>query len=250
MSTSSSGFAQFRNSLQEAAAHSLERTHPNYVIIFQKALEETGDLDQALHAVKGISTDPGFAKWRPLLTATLDTELAMNEMRSALNLLKALPLEETLDMYSMSRGAWIYYHLNMWIFWMDALLEKQKTLVKEAVRALIRPRNTQWKDVESSLLSTIDVLSKDMGKVRDPLAHGGLKGRAAEAIGEERLWEWLVLLQVPLEIRTLVGSMVIYHARWSDQLHRASVLVLAEFNRVCEELNRHIDWDHILPVDE
>lgn len=163
MSSSSSGFAQFRYSLQEAAAHSLERTHPNYVIIFQKALEETGDLEQALHAVNGISTDPEFAKWRPLLTATLDTELAMNEMRSALNLLKALPSEETLGMYSMSRGAWLYYHLNTWIFWMDALLEKQKTLVKEAVRALIRPRNTQWKDVEGSLLSIIDVLSKDMG---------------------------------------------------------------------------------------
>ena len=48
-----------------------------------------------------------IAKWQKLLTAILETELAMHRVRSALNLLETIPPRETLNVFSMSEGAWI-----------------------------------------------------------------------------------------------------------------------------------------------
>ena len=237
-----SNFERFRDALHEAAARSLERTHPEYVAAFQKALSQTRDPSKAFDAVKDISTDEGFARWRPLLTATLDTEVAINRLRNALNILKILPSEEVLNLFSMSLGEWVDYHMTAWLFWMDALLEKVKALVCEAIRALVRISNAKWKDIETNLLKSINALSEDTGKIRDPIAHGGLKGRAVEALEEERLWEGFVLMRGPLDIRQLFESFVEYHGKWYEHLRQASVKAIAEVNRVLEELNRHIDW--------
>lgn len=242
MNTPVSNFDRFRNALQAAAARALQRTHPEYVAAFQKALRETRDVSKALQAVKDISTDRGFAKWRPLLTATLDVEVAISRLRNSLNLLKTPPPSEVLDVFAMHSGEWVDYHWTASIFWMHALLEREKKLVRQAVRALVRPSNTQWKDIENSLLSSINAFSEHTGDVRDPLAHGG--GAGVEALAQERLWEGLVLLQGSLDIRQLLESQSKYQAEWYERLHTVSVVAIAEIERVFGELNRHIDWDN------
>jgi hypothetical protein len=206
-----SNFDRFRNNLRQAAARALECAHPEYVAAFQKALSQTGDFSKALDAVKDIPRDRGFAKWRPLLTATLDVEVTRNRLRNSLNLLKTVPDAEVLDRFSMHPGEWVDCHWTAWTFWVDALLERVKKLVKEAVRALVRPSNVQWKDIENSLLRSIDSFSESTGKVRNPLAHGG---GAVEAVEEERLWEGLVLLRGSFDIRQLFESQLEYHATW------------------------------------
>lgn len=242
MGASLSGFDRFRNALQEAAARALERTHPEYVDTFQEVLRQTGDLSKALHAVENIPTGRGFAKWQPILTAILDTELAMDKVRSALKLLKVIPPVEVLDAFSMSEGAWIDYHLDAWFFRMDGLLEREKKLVSRVVRALVKPTNAQWKYIENTLLNSIKGLSEITGKVRDPLAHGG---GAVEAIEEERLWQMAVLLRFHPDIRQLLDARVQYHDKWYEGLRQASIQALAEIERVSEELNHHIDWDKL-----
>jgi hypothetical protein len=240
-----SEFDQFRNALQAAAARSLERTHPEYVVTFQKVISQTGDPSKAFDTVKDISTDKGFTRWRPILTATLDTELAINRLRVALNMLKILPPREVLNLFSMSAGEWVDYQLTNWLFLMKALLEKEKALISKAVRTLVKPSNTQWKDIENSLLKRINALIKDTGKMRDPLAHGGLGGGGVSAVEEERLWEGFVLMRGPLDIRQLLEPMVEYHDKSLQRLRQTSIQALAEINRASEDLSRHIDWDNV-----
>ena len=247
------GLQLFRNSLYNTAARSLREKHPKYVEALLQMLAETGDLSKALDSVKTMPTDVGFAKWRPLLTATFDTELAINQIRTVLNLLEIIPPRKVVPPQDIliSEGAWVYYHVNVWIFWMDALLERVKKLVKQTVRSLVRPTNPKWKDVESDLLQSISLLSQDIGKMRDPLAHGG---GVAEVPAQERLWEGLVLISTlanrSISFDDVFGSMTKYHASWHKRLYEKSVLALATIEKEMDELNKHLDWDKILTPSE
>jgi len=194
----------------------------------------------ALRAVEGIPTDPGFSKWRPLITAAHDIQLAEHQIRCALGLLKAIPPEETLESHHMSRGAWIYYHVTTWTFWMDALLERAKRLVKQGVRVLVRPSEPGWKALQAELLAPLESLSELVGKLRDPLAHGG---GAIEALAEEHLWEAIVLLSAPVDFNQVFQPMTKHHETWYERLHKMSEAALATVEQAAGKLNQHIDWD-------
>lgn len=241
------GLELFRNSLYRAAAKSLQEKHPEYIETLMQVLAQTGDLSQTLDTVKAIPTDVGFAKWRSLLTATFDTELAINQIRTALNLLRIIPPQRIAPPHDIpiSEGAWVYYHYNVWIFLMDALLERTKKLLTQAVRTLIRPTNPNWKDIQSEVLKSINLLSEDIGTVRDPLAHGG---GVAEAPAQERLWEGFVFIStltnyqmVPID--NVFEPMTKYHASWYKRLYELSLLVLATIDKEIDKLNKQINWD-------
>jgi len=241
------GLRLFRSSLYNAASRSLQEKHPQYVGSLIKKLEETSDISEALDAVKAIPTETGFAKWRPLLTAEFDTELTIDQVRRTLYLLKLVPTHDI----PVSEGAWVYYNLQAWIFWMDALIERAKKLIKQSIRVLVRPNNPQWKDIESDLLKSINVLSEKIGEVRDPLAHGG---GVAETPAKERLWEGLVLILAGIHsdkhsfdklFDSLFEPMANYHTSWYERSFKTSVIVLAAIGKEMEKLSKQIDWDNI-----
>jgi len=244
------GLKLFRNSLYKVAARSLWEKHPQYAKTLIQTLAETGDLSQALNAVKTIPTDVGFAKWRPLLTATFDTELAINQVKTALDLLAIIPPRRIVIPKDIliSEGAWVCYHMNAWIFLMDALLERTRKLISRAVRLLIRPRNLNYQGIENDILKPINELSKDLrDRMRNALAHGGWP---VEAVTEEELWEGMVLIATLTNRYELFSNQIFepmskYHTRWHQQLDKKSGIVLIEIDRAMTKLNKHIDWDKI-----
>ena len=239
------GLQLFRNSLYRAAARSLQEKHPQYVETLIQTLAETSDLSQALDTVKAIPTDIGFAKWRPLLTATLDTELAINQLRVTLELLRLTPSKGLL-IPEGTEGTLVLYYTNVWVLLADALLERSEKLIKKAARTLIRPSNPKWQSIEDEVSKPINELSKDLrSKMRNPLAHGG---GAVEAPAEERLWEGFTIIaavtnRYELFFSQMLGAMAKYHATWYERLSKHSVLMLNEINRAINNLNKHINWD-------
>ena len=237
----------FKRSLYAMAAQSLQEGHPEYVSTIIGKLNETGDFEQALDAVKELPTDAGFSKWRPLLTDALDVELAIDQLKTSLKLLKVIPLTDVISNEGIfiSQGSWIHYHLNAWIFWMDGLLERVDKLVKQTVRTLLRPNNPHYRLIESEILESVHLLSDKVGKVRDPLAHGG---GFIEAPSEQGLWEGLVLILTlagsnrDLNFDDICKSMVPFHARWYKFLDRNTTIVLARIEDVFKKFNTYLEW--------
>ena len=185
-----------------------------------------------------------LAKWRKLLTAIWETELTMHRVRSALNLLKTVPSKETLNMFSMSEGAWIDYQYTTWSFWMFGLLEREKCLVQRVTRNLVKLSNPQYKDIEKTLLKSIEAQRDKISKVRHPLAHIGEGGTIEEVINTE-LWKNFAIIPSPVDFNEMLAPLVPYHMRWHYFLCQVSNAVLAEIERICGELNQHIGWDDI-----
>ena len=242
------GLKLFRNSLYKVAAKSLQEKHPQYIETLIRTLGDTGNPFQALDAAKTIPTDVGFAKWRPLLTTTLDTELAINQLKVTLELLRLTPSKGLL-IPEGTEGTLVFYYIHTWVFWTDALLERARKLIKKAVRALVRPNNTNWQSIEDEVSKPINELSKELReKMRNPLAHGGGAGVSAPA--EKRLWEGLTIIavvtnQYELSINQMLGSMAKYHIKWYESLDKKSVLVLDKIDRAIGKLNEHTLWDKI-----
>jgi hypothetical protein len=239
----------FRNSLYDSAARSLREKHPQYVEAFIQVLVKTRNLSLAINSVKAISTDVGLAKWRPLLTAIFDTEIAINQVKTSLDLLKIIPPKSVVSPHDIpiSEGAWVYYHVDVWVFWQDALLERVKKLIKISVRKLIRPFNPQWQNIERDILNSINLLSQDIGKLRDPLAHGGW---AVDAPAEEKLWEGTVLVATLTNPHEIISGQVFepmaqYHAKWYKQLDSKTGLVLDVIDKTIGKIRGNIDWNKI-----
>ncbi len=216
MNTALSNFNKLCNSIREKATQDLRQKH----------------------------TNSQLAKWQKLLTAILETELAMHRVRSALNLLKTVPSKETLNMFSMSEGAWIDYQYTTWSLWMFGLLEREGSLVSRVVRNLVKPSNPKYKEIEKTLLKSIETQRAKISKVRHPLAHTG-KGGTLEAVINTDLWENFLILPSPIDFNQILASLVPYHTRWHYFLHQVSIAVLDEMERICGELNQQIDWDNI-----
>jgi len=123
------------------------------------------------------------------------------------------------------------------------LLEREKSLVKQVVRNLVKPSNPQYKDIEKTLLKYIEAQRDEISKVRHPLAHTG-KGGTIEAVMETDSWKNFVIIPSPVNFNELLASYVPYHMRWHDFLHGISVKTIAELERTSKEIYKHIDWDN------
>jgi len=185
-----------------------------------------------------------LAKWQKLLTAIWETEEAMHRVRCSLKLLKTVPHKETLNMFSMSEGAWIDYQYTTWSLWALSLLNKEIELVSQVCQKLIKPSNPQYKEIERPLVKSLVSQKDKVGEVRHPLAHTG-KGGITESIMKTDLWPNFAIIPSPVDFNEILSSLVPYHTRWHYFLHQVSMAVLAEIERICGELNQHIDWDNI-----
>jgi len=182
-------------------------------------------------------------KWHKLVTAIVETELAIHRVRSALNLLKTIPSKETLNMFCMSEGAWIDYQYTTWSFWMCSLIDKEIELVSQVGQKLVKPDNLKYKDIIRPLIESLVSQKDKVGKVRHPLVHKG-EGGVIEAVIPDYL-ESFAILASPVNFNQILASLVPYHRKWHDYLHKCSILVLANLEKICKELNQYINWKNI-----
>lgn len=145
----------------------LRAASPRYVLVFTEEWSRTHDRQKARKAVEGIHLSKQFDKWIDIWIAFLDVELAFHQTKLSLRLLAADPTS------SVDRGEWVNYHMDAWLFWTNSLLERYKKLVSKLVRQFVRPANAQWQQVEDQLLKRINHMEQEVGKLRNPRAHGG-----------------------------------------------------------------------------
>jgi len=247
---------RFRNNLYKAAFKALKQKHPEYVDAFTKPLKDmiktnpskAGEaIKEAYKAVENIPTDTGFAKWRPLLTATLDVELAMNRLSIALNLLGRIPEEKFLNEYSITEGDWVAYHLSSCIVLMKAVIEKEQELVKKLMRKFLKPANGSYEEIKKTLLKKLNIMNNDIAPQRKQYLHGGIKGADLEVLEKERHWEADVTLGIGSRelVNHINASYVEYQSRWHRLLSEHVLKLFGEIERVSKELNSIIDWDNV-----
>jgi hypothetical protein len=185
-----------------------------------------------------------LAKWQKLLTIIVETELAMQRVRNALNSLKTIPSKETLDKLSMSEGAWIDYHYTTWAFLMSSLLDKEIELVSQVGQKLIKPNNPKHKDIVRPLIESLVSLKDKVGKIRHPLAHKG-EGGTIEAVMKTDTWKSFAIMPSPINFDNILVSYVPYHLRWHHFLNGASVKIMSQIEHICKEIYTHIDWENV-----
>ena len=243
-----------RNNFHEAASNVLKSTHIEYVELFLHTLKETISnnpdkaheaFTKATEAVKDISTDKGFARWRPILTAELDVEIALNRLRVALNAFGKLPPKDFLDACLLSEGDWVDYNYSNCIILMKSVIEKERTLICRVTRELVRPTETNWKEIETRLLQNIDRMNKEMGDIRDPMLHGGHSGSDLTVLEIERHWENNVLLGVRNLVPAIVESFVANMDKWHERISWCALRLVNEIEDISKELNYIIAWDYL-----
>jgi hypothetical protein len=200
--------------------------------------------ERAIRDLKQKRPESQLVKWQKLLTAILETELAIQRVRNALNLLKTIPPKETLNMFSMSEGAWIDYQYATWSFWMCSLLDKEIELVSQVGQKLIKPNNPQYKDIVRPFVKSLVYKKDKVGEIRHPLAHRG-EGGMIDTVMKTDEWKNYVTMQSPVDFNKILASHVPYHTRWHYFLHASSVRIMAEIEQTSEKIYKHIDWDNI-----
>lgn len=228
------GFDKLEDSFISSAARALEQIAPEYVSTFREGLGQAGDLEHALNAVKDMQVGPQFNKWRNICTALLDVRLAMHQVETSLTLLDLEAPQQ------VSQGEWVYYHLAAWSIWMDGLLERVAKLVKKVVRQFVRPANPEWRRIETEILRTVESFDRHMGKLRDPIPHGG--GAFVESPAGKQLLEGRMLIAGHIDMDLLLDSLVHYQHRWHELLLRATVSAFAEIDRLSERLQKEVRW--------
>ena len=200
--------------------------------------------ERATQDIKQSLPDNQLVKWRQLLSAIWETEEAMHRVKCSLKLLKTIPRKETLNMFSMSDGAWIYYQYTTWSLWALSLLNKEIELVSQVCQKLIKPSNPQYKEIERPLAKSLVSQKDKVGEVRHPLVHTG-KGGTTESIMKTDLWSNFAIIPSPVDFNEILSSLVPYHMRCHYFLDQISNAIFAEIEQICEKLNQHIDWDNI-----
>ncbi len=226
------GFDKLCNSILTCAANSLERSAPNYVEDFRKALQQTNDLECAQSALANMKTDPQFSKWREICINLVDVGLQMHRVSDSLVLLNCQSIPP------LPKGEWVDYHYNAWAILMQGLLCRVEKLTKSVIRRLIRPTNPEWKLIETDMLQKIEHFKLQMKPVRDPVAHAG---GPVEAIATGHRIEVCVLVG-GWDIKALFEACANYQHRWHKFLTASSTLILAEIDRLCEKLNSQVNW--------
>lgn len=232
---------EFKRNLIAKAREELERINPAFVQAFQKGVADGEALERVIETTRpvlGTKAHARWDRWSKLLTAALDVEFAMDQVRRSLWLLEATP-QGAPNNRRYDPGAWIVYHVDHWIFEMHAFLERLEKLVKLTCRSLVRPMNLRWPEIEKELMSPIAKIKKDIGKMRHPLAHGG---GPVEAIEEEQLWEGFVLLHLEDFSSVVSGryeKSAAFQQRWHQFLRKRTVTVLAAADAIFTKLNEY-----------
>jgi len=227
------GFDSLRQNIISSAARHLESIAPEYVDAFRKSLQAKG-YEQSLNEVKGIKVGSSFNKWREIYTRLLDVELAMHQLKTSLRLLKA-PAPSYLTL-----GEWVIYHHDAWAIWAQGLLNRFEKLALKVVRKLVKTSNPNFTILDNYIGVEIRKLKDEVGKLRDPIAHGG--GRI-EAPQEEGLLEPILLIGGQLNMKDVFEPMASYQQKWHKKSYAISIRILEGIDKLSERINREVVWD-------
>ena len=227
------GFDSLRRNIISSATGNLERIAPEYVDAFRKSLQAKG-YEQSLNEVKGIKIGSRFNKWRDIYTRLLDVEVAIHQLKTSLSLLKA-PAPSHLTV-----GEWVIYHHDAWVIWVQGLLNRFEKLAIKVVRELVETSNPNFMSLEADTRVAIRNLKNQVGKVRDPIAHGG---GPIEVLQGEGLLEPILLIGGQLNMKDVFEPMASYQQKWHQKSYAISIRILEEIDKLSERLNREVAWD-------
>lgn len=234
----------FTERIAKAAYRCLQNEYPSYVTTFQSEFAK-GGVDQAAAAVKGIEIGGKFKTWEKLLEGILDIEITITHLRGSLAMLGMRPDDKFLVACSMNTGSWLDYHYRMYFFTMYGLIDRSEKLLTQSVRALVKPNEKQWPNVQKSLLAPLHDLKDRVGKIRNPLAH---TGGPLEGIAEEGLWPIVTVLIVseqfpdPLDV---LGALENRQAARYETLYTFSVSAIVAIEQAFAELTKKVEWGRI-----
>ncbi|MEX2225379.1 MAG: hypothetical protein WEB52_02890 [Dehalococcoidia bacterium] len=227
----------------EFARQDLAASMPAYVDEFRRVLDEAdGDVYRATEQTARLLGD-GRPALRSLLTAIFDTDYVALQVRHAYQQLKT-----SVTSTDPARARQFNYHLDHWIFQMDAYLERCDTAFTKVVRTMVRPRLQEgWTKIEADVKSEIAAMKRVMAERRDPLAHG-LGGGVSAVAGH---WEPILAApdlipfdQVFLEAtRTAEGEALdtARRQRLFGYIEQSSLIVFAKIEAVSRWLLARLD---------
>ena len=227
------GFDSLRQNIISSAARNLESIAPEYVDAFRKSLQAKG-YEQSLNEVKGIKIGSRFNKWRDIYTRLLDVEVAIHQLKTSLSLLKA-PAPSYLTV-----GEWVIYHHDAWAIWVQGLLNRFEKLAIKVVRELVETSNPNFMSLEADISLANRNLKNQVGKVRDPIAHGG---GPIKVLQGEGLLEPILLIGGQLNMKDVFEPMASYQQKWHQKSYAISIRILEEIDKLSERLNREVAWD-------
>lgn len=227
------GFDSLRQNIISSATINLESIAPEYVDVFRKSLQAKG-YEQSLNEVKGIKIGSRFNKWQDIYTRLLDVEVAIHQLKTSLSLMKT-PAPSYITM-----GEWVVYHLDAWAIRLQGLLSRFERLAIKLVRELVKSSNPNFMSLENNIKVDIRNLKNQVGKVRDPIAHGG---GPIEALQEEGLLEPILLIGGQLNMKDVFEPMASYQQKWYHKSYAISIRILEEIDKLSERLNREVAWE-------
>lgn len=205
----------------EQARIALELRNPRYVDAFRGAMSE--GLDAAMDGARPFLGNRPW--WYELLTGLLSVELAMDEAKHALSLMRSHRGDGRED------GRLLQYHFDHWLFQMHALLEKSDHLVKRVYRTLVRRLHPDtYNEKMQRATAGLETLRQQYAKVRNPLVHP--TGGWVTGPEEDRLWEAHLLVEATMA-HVIAGHYDILPTvrdRWYEQNRPRTAVVLASID--------------------
>jgi hypothetical protein len=217
------GLVVLEGVIMEQARIALELRNPQYVEAFRRAIRQ--GLDEAISAAQPFLEEQQ-PWWYELVTGLLSVELAMEEVKTALSLMRNHRAEGRED------GRLLDYHRNHWVFQTHAVLEKSIYLIKRVYRTLVKRLDPA--SFDERMRRTIEPLTKQRNSLadimRNPMVHP-IGGRVT-AIEQERLWERYVLIGGTATdvIGGLYNGLPAKRAPWCDWHQQLTLVVLREID--------------------
>ena len=137
-------------------------------------------------------------------------------------------------------GAWVVYHLDHWVLHFYAWLDRLDALVAKVCRILLKPRLSEWRQLEKSLRPKVGEMRTMVANLRHPLAHTGAGG-PTRGIDEEQLWEPGLLIGFDQDMAPYYyESSAKSQDRWHRMAFNATARGLAASEAMFAELNRRL----------
>ncbi len=234
---------RLREQLRGASQQAIRRDHPDFERIYREAVGQGAardDFQRAASAVANVDT-PQFARWRQLLLAIFDLELAITRLETARDLLQVLPGEAVCTDLRVTRGRWADYTYGAWLFAAQAALERAERLATRASRSLIKPHPSPEAVVDPASLSRhLKDHLDSIKKLRNPQAHGG---GTVDSFADRRRLDELAVLGVWPPIEDILEHFPsTTHPLQAQMAHEMTLQYFAAIDATAGLILSSVDW--------
>ncbi len=202
--TSIKQFHGLKSTILNHAAEAVSKIAPNEVKNFVETFKSLTGPQPGLDALSKIKYPDNFNKLKQICIDILDVELQMQRINNSLFLLNGEAA------HGLNKGEWVDYHFSVWMLFTQGLLFRFERLVKDIIRGLIKPKNNNYKLVETDIMQKIHVFKKNIAEIRDPIAH--TRG-AADGIAESPYLEVYIFLGKEINVKYMFEPMEEYREK-------------------------------------